>query len=53
MEHVRARAAQGAGRSSGRAPTSFEYLRISVEVSESEPNVTMSPAACHVVPDVT
>lgn len=32
--------------------SSLEYLRISVEVSESDPNVTMRPAACHVVPDV-
>ena len=28
------------------------YLRISVEVSDSDPNVTISPAACQVVPDV-
>ena len=28
------------------------YLRISVEVSDVEPNVTISPAACHVVPEV-
>ena len=26
---------------------------MSVEVSDSEPKVTMSPAACHVVPDVS
>ena len=29
------------------------YLRNSVEVSDVEPNVTMSPAACHVVPEVS
>ena len=29
------------------------YLRISVEVSDVEPNVTISPAACQVVPDVS
>ena len=32
--------------------SSLEYFRISVDVSESEPNVTIRPAACHVVPDV-
>src|ERR1700716_241986 len=30
-----------------------EYLRISVEVSEVEPKVTMRPAACQVVPEVS
>jgi hypothetical protein len=29
------------------------YLRISVEVSEVDPKVTISPAACHVVPEVS
>ena len=29
------------------------YLRISVDVSDVEPNVTMSPAACQVVPEVS
>ncbi len=29
------------------------YLRSSVEVSEVDPKVTMRPAACHVVPDVS
>ena len=28
-------------------------MRIAVEVSDVEPNVTMSPAECHVVPDVS
>jgi hypothetical protein len=28
------------------------YLRSSVEVSDVEPNVTISPAACQVVPEV-
>src|ERR1700704_47263 len=30
-----------------------EYLRISVEVSEVEPKVTIRPAACQVVPEVS
>ena len=29
------------------------YLRISVDVSDVDPNVTISPAACQVVPDVS
>ncbi len=29
------------------------YLRISVDVSDVEPKVTISPAACQVVPDVS
>jgi hypothetical protein len=37
---------------SSRAYSFAEYLRISVDVSDVEPNVTMRPAACHVVPDV-
>ena len=32
--------------------SSLEYLRISVDVSESDPNVTIRPAACQVVPEV-
>jgi len=28
------------------------YLRISVEVSEVDPKVTINPAACQVVPEV-
>ena len=35
---------------SSRAYRSRVYLRISVEVSDVEPKVTISPAACHVVP---
>ena len=31
---------------------SREYLRISVEVPEVEPKVTIRPAACQVVPEV-
>ena len=38
---------------SSRAYRSRVYLRISVEVSDVEPNVTISPAACHVVPEVS
>src|SRR5690349_24942950 len=38
--------------SSRRAYRSRVYLRISVDVSEVDPNVTIRPAACHVVPDV-
>jgi hypothetical protein len=38
---------------SSRAYRSRVYLRISVEVSEVEPNVTISPAACQVVPEVS
>src|SRR5258708_20032352 len=37
---------------SRRAYRSRVYLRISVDVSDVEPNVTISPAACHVVPEV-
>jgi hypothetical protein len=29
------------------------YLRISVEVSDVDPKVTISPAECQVVPDVS
>ena len=29
------------------------YLRISVEVSDVDPNVTIRPAACQVVPEVS
>ncbi len=29
------------------------YIRIRVDVSDVEPNVTINPAACHVVPDVS
>ena len=35
---------------SSRAYRSRVYWRISVEVSDVEPNVTISPAACQVVP---
>ena len=38
---------------SSRAYRSRVYLRSSVEVSEVEPNVTISPAACQVVPEVS
>src|SRR4029077_5911840 len=38
---------------SRRAYRAREYLRISVEVSEVEPKVTMRPAACQVVPEVS
>src|SRR5215469_7989339 len=37
---------------SSREYRSREYLRISVEVSEVDPKVTMRPAACQVVPEV-
>jgi hypothetical protein len=37
---------------SSRLYSALVYLRISVEVSDVDPNVTMSPAACHVVPEV-
>ncbi len=37
---------------SSRLYRSRVYLRISVEVSDVDPYVTMSPAACHVVPAV-
>ena len=37
---------------SSREYRSLVYLRISVEVSDVEPNVTINPAACQVVPDV-
>ena len=33
--------------------SSFVYLRISVDVSDRDPKVTISPAACHVVPLVS
>ena len=39
--------------SSSRSYSARVYLRISVVVSEVEPNVTMSPAACQVVPEVS
>ena len=38
---------------SSRAYRSRVYLRISVDVSEVEPKVTISPAACQVVPEVS
>ena len=38
---------------SSRVYRSRVYLRSSVEVSEVEPNVTIRPAACQVVPDVS
>ena len=37
---------------SSRAYSARVYLRISVDVSDVEPNVTISPAACQVVPEV-
>ena len=37
---------------SSRAYRSRVYWRISVEVYEVEPKVTISPAACQVVPEV-
>ena len=38
---------------SSRPYRSSVYRRISVDVSEVEPKVTMRPAACHVVPEVS
>ena len=38
---------------SSRAYRSRVYLRSSVDVSDVDPNVTISPAACHVVPEVS
>ena len=38
---------------SSRAYRSRVYIRSSVEVSEVEPKVAMSPAACQVVPEVS
>ena len=32
---------------------SLVYLRIDVDVSDIDPYVTIRPAACHVVPDVS
>jgi hypothetical protein len=33
--------------------SSFVYFRKEVEVSDDDPKVTMRPAACHVVPQVS
>ena len=38
---------------SSREYRSLVYIRSSVEVCEVEPNVTIRPAACHVVPEVS
>ena len=38
--------------SSSRAYRSREYSRIAVEVSDVDPKQVISPAACHVVPEV-
>ena len=33
--------------------SSFVYFRMSVDVSDKDPKVTIRPAACHVVPAVS